>query len=524
MAAAGGTINNQQGVHYKIDFFTLLPPELVLHIILYLPLKHLLPCMNVSRTWLSILNGMEPYWKQACEDLGLSSQLLEKLLTCYHTAKTALFAVLEHRLSIFKSHPRQKQLGSKYPYFMHYMCQYTKGKHLVGTIYKDFRPYKILIERIERDALQGVLTISPSYPKIAENRTIWVHIHNQYLFCAAGSGIWSVYNMKSTTAILQWKAPPMYDLEIKFACCDRCSMVCTAKLVTNHLEDSVCQNFWVIQVAEVCTESLDSTQQAPIPRLTKFKLKADNEDITSRRRDYGKKKVSLLSQSTEADIYGVYGLCSSHLLLLQWGNTIVCHVLHWRMKGKQRTLRLSQTPEKCFTAECRKSDFDRAIMRNRGLNTEFVLTEDNGLIGLIFQSQLVTWETKSSHLSSSVRISLENYSYEEMKLISLGHIYSIIGLEFSGTLMIVTTRTGQQILKYNNFALQHSQMVSPYIEFFSPDQEKWLSDITHPCETMLTYWNKTSRSVEGVELGNMSLDVSIAPAAKVKKRHWWHRK
>ena len=478
------------------DPFTLFPPELVLHIILYLPLKHLLPCMSVSRTWLSILSGMEPYWKQACEDLGLSSQLLEKLLTCYHTARAVLFAVLNHQRNIIKSHPRNKKLSSKFPYNLHYVCHYSKGNQFVGTIYKDFQPHEMVLERMVNGILQRIYTISPAYPRIVENRTIWVHVHNQYLFCATGSGVWTIYDTKSScdaTAVLQFKTQPMYDTEIKIACCDSCSMICTGKLVTSSEESF----HWEVKVVEIFMNPLENSNSPPMsPRVTKFKVRTNNDEITNGRNSLVKKKIALLSRSTAID---GNGLCSSHSLLLQWANVIEGHVICCRSKQKQC---VSRVTEKCFMAECRKSDFDKAIMKNSGLNTEFVLTEDNSLIGLIFQSQLITWETKSSHLSSSVRISLENYSHEEMKLISLGHIYSIIGLEFSGTLMIVTTRTGQQILKYNiNFVQQHCRQILSPIEFFSSDQEKWLSDITQSCKAVLTYWNGTVRSIEAVEFG-----------------------
>lgn len=487
----------------RIDFFTALPPELVLLIISYLELKHLLPCISVSKAWLNILSNMETYWKGACEKLGFSRRMITKLLAFHSTCKNVLYSVLKHRCSITTFSPRKKQFGSGYPYYIHYVCHYAKGHRLVGTTYKDFRPYKILIERIEREGIHTEFTLYPSYPSRAENRIVWAHLQDTYLFLAAASGIWSVYDVKTPPGdlVLQWKAETMYEPGLRLTCCDNCATVCTAKLVTNHLEPS----YWEVHVVEISMKHIlfhrkKKSTKLPMPKMTAFRLAAKNKEITPRRNSFGKKKISLLSpESNSKDING--GTCSKHLLLIQWANTVLGHPFYYRTEDN--ALCLSQTPEKKFTVEYDEDDIDLAIMKNHGLNTEFSLNEDKSLIGTIFQSSLVTWELHSTHLSNSVLISLDSYNYEEMKLISLGNIYSIIGLEYSGIMMVVATRTGQIILKCTDFAKQCSQMVPPYIVFYSAVELEWLSDISKPCHTTVAYLNKTNRCIEGVELGEV---------------------
>ena len=503
----------------EIDYFTELPPELVLRIINYLHPRHFLPCMCVSKAWSNILGGMEPYWKQSClKILGLSQEITSKLQALYPTFKEMFYSALHHRRSICIHRPKSRQLNSGYPYYMHYICQYAKGNDLIGTVYKDFEPHKIIAERIENDAMKTVLNIYPSYPGIAENRTIWAHLHDHYLLCATASGIWSVYDIKITsgTMILQWKSQCMYDTDIRITCCDNCSMVCTAKLVSSHSEES----FWELQVVEIFLNS--SQRKLPMPKVTKYRLNTKNKEITSRRNRFGKKKITLLSYSNKLNSHG---LCSVHILLTQWGNSIAGNVIMYNMDEKHSRPQFLPTPKTCYIIECDSCDYDATIIERHRLNTEFALSEDKRLLGTIFQSQLVTWNVQSSCQTSSIEISLDNYDYEEIKLISLGHIYSIIGLEFSSSILVIATKTGQVLLKCTDFAKQHSQIVPPFIVFFSTIKENWLSDITMPCRTMVTYWNKTSRAIEGVEFGEVPDVPSVAAAVtKSKKKYWWYKR
>lgn len=508
----------------KVDYFTALPPELVLHVIFNLKLKDFLPCMAVSRAWHRVLSRMEPYWKRACVfQLGLSNEMVAQLLASHSSHRQVLFAILKHRHSICDFPLTHRQQSSRYPYNMHYVCQYARGRHLVGTVYKDFKPHKILIQRIEGDALETLLTVDPMYPHMAENRIIWAYLYSRFLFCVAASGIWSVHDVtRHGDLLVQWRAESMYDPEVRVACCQECGMVCTGKLMTSsHLEP-----FWEFRIVEISREPLNSNStkktKLPLPKITRFRLRVDNKEITPRRIGLGKKKIALLSQSMGIN---EHNFCSSHLLLAQWTNEILGYVVYYRKDGNQSKLHISPTVVRRYIIPCDRSNYDRVIMKNHGLNSEFVLSEDNILIGTIFHSCLATWEVISSNQLSFVEISLKSYQYEEIKLISLGHIYSIIGLEFDGSILVVANRTGEQLLKHSGFAENCRHMYPPYIIFFSSVEEKWSSDIAQPCRTMVVYWNKSKSAVEGVNLGEPSSVYGQADVAnnKEKKKQWWHK-
>lgn len=494
----------------QVDFFTALPPELVLQIILNLLPKDLLPCMAVSRAWWNILSGMETYWRWACVQVGLVGKLLPVQSS---SSKPILSAYLKHRRSICGFPPKHKQLTSGYPHNMHYVWQCSRGRKIMGALYRDFQPHAILLHRVEDDAARTVLAFPPTYSKIAENRLIWAHLHDQFLICAAASGIWSVYDVEFSqgTLLLQWRAETMYCTDIRIACCDECGMICTAKLTNGHLARPSLE----VKVVELNKE-LTKTKQLPLPKVTKFLL--EMEEFSFRQYGFAKKKIALLSRSTER---GSCRLCSSHLLLIQSANNILGHVICYKMKGDRKVLNLMQTVVRRYSVPC--SNCDSAITKNVGLNTEFVLSGDKSLVGMIFQASLVTWEVKSFHMLSSADILLKSYSYEEMKLISLGHIYSIVGLEFDCSIVVLATRTGQRLLRCPDITHNHCHMVSPFITFLSSVEEEWQSDTAQACQTMIMYWNKTNRSIEGVGIGvPPSTSPDTAPT-KRRKKHWWHR-
>lgn len=286
-----------------VDFFTALPPELVLRIVLYLQLKHFLPCMAVSRAWYAHLSAVDSYWRRACVELWVSGKILSELLVSHSSPKSVLYTCLKHRHSICDFSPTCERLSIGYHYTVHYMCQYAKGQQLVGTVYRDFQPSKILVQRVGGEHVQTVLELTPMFLHIAENRIIWAHIHSKLLFCAAASGIWSVYDLdptqhSNTVPLVQWKAEPMYEVGIQIACCDTCGMMCTSKLITSHTGESS----WDLCVIQISKEPIVSSpktnvrKRLPMPKVTRFRLETGNR-VTFRRAAFGKKRLSLLSQS-----------------------------------------------------------------------------------------------------------------------------------------------------------------------------------------------------------------------------------
>ena len=499
---------HQEGGGVTMNFFTALPPEMVLSILLWLDLSDVLSCMSVCRAWLHTLSSMEPYWLRACEKIGLSRRVLDQLLVVHRTCRAVLFACLRHRRTVTGSSPRPVQLqNTSFPSNMSYTNQYSKGQCLVGTLRKDFKPYRVVVHSLGEQEMPITFSRGPTYPCISQNRIVWAYLHHdQFLISATGSGIWSVYDLKRNRGplLVQWNmASLIYDPGIRMACCSKCGLICTAELFAAYNKDP----FWDLKITEMnytLTHAPSNSRSRkegctlPLPKLVRFTLYPTEFELD--RSHLGEKKVALLCRSTDANQGGV---CMLHLLLVQWGNTITGYKLYY--KSRESELLLSPVLTRHYHVPCQNYN---VAMRLSGLNTEFTLSSDHSLIGVIFQCCLVTWEIDSASASSpsfppasSADIVIQNYRHEVVRLLALGHVYSIVGLEFSASFLVVYTRTGQPLLEFADFAINHHRMMLPFFSFISSVEDDWLSDVSRPCRTTILYWNRSNRCLEGVALG-----------------------
>ena len=504
-----------------VNFFKELPPELVLQIILNLDLDDVFSCLYVNRNWYNLLSELEPYWRKASVTFGLFGHVVETLRPRYLSSKAMLLAARRHRKLITSTPPACRTLTGGYPFNVHYVCKFAREQTLVGTIYKDFRPCEIIVQKVKRISAERTLTIHPIFSLCAENRVTFVHLYTDLMLCASASGLWSLYNLQSGVTVFQWRCESLYDCEIKIGCCEKCLVIAIAKLIVSHNEEV----YWDLKIIKIVQNHQTDPRKRKMvqsfsPTQAKFEIKTRNEDISVRRAPFGKKRVSILSNSTELSSRR---FCKSHTLLLQWAHVIVAHDMIPNDRG---TILISRAPSLSYDMSFKEEFLDIAIIRQHGLNTEFVLSNDHQLLGVVFQSHLIVWNVESSKQLSLVEIKLEQYDYEEMRLISLGHIYSIVGLEFTNGLLVVVNSTGQVLLKYSGFAQKHCRMTPPYIEFLSPVESQWTSDIKCPCSMALpavVYWNKTNRSLEGIYFGQ-PCESSSEEEDTGKKLSWWQRK
>ena len=234
-----------------------------------------------------------------------------------------------HRAVLYATPPQLRTLTEGYPYNIHRVCQYVEGEDMVSVIYQNFKPCEILIERLQHSTVEQSLLIQLDFYKTAENRIVWSHLFTDFLYCATASGLWSVYFIKlSGLPLLEWKSESLYDTEQRIGCCRTCHMVSTCKLVCSHNQDP----YWDIRIISVdeqaalqCMELKKGVryQKNDLQTIVKFKLLATNKDLTARQSTLVKKKVTLLSNSSERDSKG---RCLSHRLLLQWANVVSAHL------------------------------------------------------------------------------------------------------------------------------------------------------------------------------------------------------
>lgn len=511
----------------KVDFISHLPPEVVLDIAKNIEVEDALNCLRVSHRWFVVLSDLEPLWRWACHRFGLSERTIKKVLWRYESLKELLLAGKRHRSLLYATPPQAKSITIGCPYNVHRVCHYANEEDIVSVIYHDFRPCEILVEKLQYSSVRQIILIKLGVNRTAENRIVWCHLFSDFLYCATASGLWSIYCIKlSCLPLLEWKSDHLYDPDQRVGCCTTCHMVCTCKLVYHHNQEP----YWDVRI--ICVDEEAALQCVDLKRgakyqkndlqtIVKFKLLAMNRDIAARQSNYAKKKATLLSCTSERDSKGH---CLSHRLLLQWANVIFSH--HLAISGKR--ILTSSSPESEYTIPCEAKHLELTVVRNQGLNSEFKVSDDQHILGTLFQSHLIIWDVETAKEISMAEIKLEKYLYEEMKLIALGQIYSIVGLEFSNVVLVVANSTGEVVLRCINIARKHCAMHPPYISFLTAVRTDWLSDLTIPCtkdRPAITFWNKTSRSVEGVYFGKAPDPDSVEePPVSKRKRSWWQLK
>ena len=510
-----------------VDFVASLPPELVLKIALFLGVEDVVRCLSVSSLWYSLLGGLEPYWTRACATFGLPDGMIRQLRSQYTSARDVLFAARRHRLCLRATLPSLLSLSRSYPVNMRYSWLCYRQECLVGMLYGNFKPLQLTVERLHSSP--GKLTLSrenslaPRFSRIAENRVVWANVSGEFLLCACASGLWSGYKLTNgegagggggagSSLLYRWRGDTMYDSDIRVNCCEKCCVVCVSKLICIRTSNE--DAHWELKVLKL----KHTSGHDYIPTIMRFELPHADMDIISRRIAYGRKKIVILPASTDTDCEG---FCRVHSIVMQWANKITVHILAFK---PDHSCTLSKLPKVTFNLDC--LELDEALMNCAGLNTEFCLSSDLRLIGLIFQSELHVWDMLKHKKLSAAPIHLDNYRHEQMKLIALGHLYSIVGLEFSSKLLVIVTRTCQIVMSCSGVGGSQTVLQPPWIDFISATDEQWLSDITHPCSTSfpaVLYWNKAKRTVEGVELG-LPAETTEQTLSVTDRRPWWRRK
>ena len=76
-----------------VDFFAILPPEIVSNIFSYLGSEDAVHCLAVSRLWRVIVLSQDIFWKKACVQFGLPDYIIEEhlLLEKCCTSPAALY-------------------------------------------------------------------------------------------------------------------------------------------------------------------------------------------------------------------------------------------------------------------------------------------------------------------------------------------------------------------------------------------------------------------------------------------------
>ena len=513
-----------------VDFISLFPAELLLHVTLCLSPADVTRCLLVCCAWCARLSQLEPYWQVACRLTGLSGSMMKKFGPRYKTWRE-LFLGAQNYLRRLSAPPSTTvSLTPSCPYDVRCSYQYARQGCMIGTVYRNFKPREIVVDAVRGGRWRRLHTLELPFESRPENRVVWGHLLRGGVYvCVTASGRWSMYTTHPATTIATpppsplstWVGDPLYDTDLRLGCCERCGLVAIAKLVSFHSLDD--RSYWDLRLLQLSLDHTSTQSHPPTQsytpthsRVSRFKMYHRNRDIVGRRVAYGKKGVCLVSKAPPT----TEGACSDHLVLLQWANTVTGSVL----SKERETAVLSQTSHMDYTIPC--GDIDTALTDTGGLNAEMVLSADRQLLGLVFQARLHVWDLWSRQDVSCVDLPPHVHEpFEQLRLLAVGHLLTVVGQEFSTCLLVVVTQTGRVVTRCERFAQQHSRMVPPYTDLLCVNEEAWLSDITTSCTTdrcVVVYWNKTNRSLEAILLGEGPVAPDNSPPTRVSgKKHWW---
>ena len=97
------------------DFLTLLPPEIAVMILSYLPVKGLITGMQVCKSWREVISGAAPLWRKAVNEIGLSNAIVKTHLPECGSYMELIFRALRHKkcISSYITERRMEKLASE---------------------------------------------------------------------------------------------------------------------------------------------------------------------------------------------------------------------------------------------------------------------------------------------------------------------------------------------------------------------------------------------------------------------------
>ena len=496
----------------KVDLVSELPPELVLRIFLYLLVDDVIRCSLVNKRWNRLVCDLDAYFRNACVTFGLSSTIVYKERRRYANYRALLVAARRQRLSLTTLPLTTNYVPWKpTPFDVHYEFNTSDGNLILRTHYKDFKPVQTTVERVTSDSLTQLHVFRTYAEAISENRVIWACMNSNFILYATASGIWTGYDLSVCPApnVYRWRMDSLYDSGLTVGCCAKCFLVLVGTVGLPHPNDpkrpSTSELCWRLKVITL-GRSFGRTPRT-IPWHVTLKSPASRLAVENGQRSICVLPYNSGSPSDCSDS----GFCRSHLILHQLVDTVTSYIL--TLDPPTLTVhRPLQVP----------------IVKDKGrtLDVNSVVSCDKSLVAFLCGHHLHVSDVQSCVKQSAVTIDVGGLQYDNMKLLALGHVYSLIGLEPYDTLLVVSTQTGTVIAKHCNFAIYGG--TGPHrIEFLCVVDTLWLDDISHLCSKdipTVLYWNCSTRCVMGIHLGQDRQDPPTSLPQPVKRRKgWWRR-
>ncbi len=464
----------------SMDFLDHLPPELVLKVLSYLQVKDSLRCRSVSRRWRQILDHLDRYWLKACEQIGVSIQVVEKYSSRVGLPNLVLAGV-RHRHWVAARRPTVGKFQASARADHDRRCDVHRLGLLRGTlgvtnatscligngyvlcIDSVLKPETCLVVKKVCPESKTLVAINllESFP--AQRGTwvvIWAKATADYILLLTASGMWFGFCLLTKKVVLEWRSPRKSTTAqgsyLHVLCCNRCFIVVTA---SSFRTDSPIWELLVIRLGKGSTKPNVVMQRTLLVRLQ------PKENIIQWY------LYPTSSQSCDEDNF-----CLSHKL--------VCHsdvnITVFTLEHTQPELKAIVKSSEVHIPVCQCFVLDGST-RLPVVSTT-CLSADYQLLGtLVDPYHLFIWDTLSWQIRASVDLEWVDRlgTRESVRLLAVGHLYSVIAVTAASrrvSIHVFATPTGVVINEIGQLLSSRAPLAGGLLDLGFVNED-WLNNI-----------------------------------------------
>ena len=480
------------------EFISNLPPEVVLKITTYLPVRDALRCLAVCRSWKEILEvgEMTPFWRRACEYAGLPSYYVRGEMPNSKYPSELFHEARKHKQHVGTITPEIKKIGGGHPFESTVKCEYAGDGYFVKTI--DFCCLKYeetVIGELctEKRVVKKIDSMIGSYGQV-----VWASTSAGSVIWTTQEGNWFRYDLGTATFGKFLDVKITRGMGDVFGLCRNCFFLVKAGTENTMHGYSWHLNFFKIEEGKTRPIEKELTVSIP-PGITQF---------------IPRPVIAHFLQDEN-------GSCDSHRFCIQGGTGACVFILkHKDPEGITLSSKAIETLNPFI-------DVDAAVMV---VNTtsELTLSRDEEVLGMVtsivypFASglRLHVFDAKTYERIYSNQIHWKE-SFNDCEVLCVSRLYTALGIGHSkGVVKIVSSRTGNILLEQSGLSRGLPPVIPMarllFIHYQGIFSDESIVDVRSPFTLVLLY-RKGIGNIEAVFFDPFPKPTNTLPTIEVEE-------
>lgn len=521
----------------KLDFVFELPSELVAVIFSFLRIEDVLKCLQVCKTWRSSILGLEPYWENLLQELGLSHRYISIGMKCFPGYNHKDFYLAARRnLSKAKTVEFASCIATCYPQYSTADCVMMGRLNLMLRKERVEGDSYVKVEEVICGGCSVVISRSLCAVPVSDDfPLVWMHYsRNGCLYWIDSTGKCRGYHtvenrslcgeIDSLLAVTHEKKPfsqrtmqecklggvkekvkteelhvhevepgtargemvrtgllgsteGCFDGETVLAGCEACLMFLCCRF---EYKGEPSRSSFKLLVARLGDRQVDPIEMATSYHILKH-------DSTHKELGYGNRSLSLIGVSGPEHNSGV---CLFHYALLQDGQFDLILSIKPEMSLESSMTVPPRIAVECTCLTCCYLLSDPNLGKSGKMRTSL----DGYLFGKMCGRRLYVWEAghhTGIKLVSKAEIIVEQTKGDLLELIALGSCLSVVRHEAEklcvsddrvqrSRLHVIYTETGRVLNSVGDWDHKNGHSGSPRHYLLSLEAQRWLNNITSP--------------------------------------------